>query len=184
VRDVSGAAIADARVSLRTDGGERDTRTGPDGRFSIAGRGASGVVVVKAAGYAPFRRNVDLRKDAGPLTIVLRRAFADEVTVTGARVPERLGETPASVVVLGPRALELTPALAVDDVLRQVPGFTLFRRSGSRTANPTTQGGSLRGVGGSGAADQTRLDADASYGSQSTPDGSVAASLRRGSSGG
>ena len=240
MRDASGAAVADARVSLRTDGGERDTRTGPDGRFSIAGAGASGVVVVEASGYAPFRRNVDLRRDAGTLTIVLRRAFADEVTVTGARVPERLGETAASVVVIGPRALELTPALAVDDVLRQVPGFTLFRRSGSRTANPTTQGASLRGIGGSGAsralvlddgvplndpfggwvywsrvprasldrvevlrggasdlygsgaltgvihlvrkrADQTRLDADASYGSQSTPDGSVAASLRRGS---
>lgn len=241
MRDASGAAVADARVSLRSDGTERAARTGPDGRFSFAERGsaASVVVVVEAAGFAPFRRSVDLRKEAGPLTIVLRRAFADEVTVTAARVPERLGETPASVVVLGARALELTPALAVDDALRQVPGFTLFRRSGSRTANPTTQGASLRGIGGSGAsralvlddgvplndpfggwvywsripraslervevlrggasdlygsgaltgvihlvrkrADQTRVDVDASYGSQSTPDGSVAASLRRG----
>src|SRR5204863_6808066 len=39
----------------------------------------------------------------------------------------------------------------LDDMLRQVPGFTLFRRSGSAYANPTTQGASLRGVGGSGA---------------------------------
>ena len=70
--------------------------------------------------------------------------------MAAARVPEPLAETPASVVVLGSRALELTPALTVDDVLRQVPGFTLFRRSGSRTANPTTQGASLRGLGGSG----------------------------------
>src|SRR5207245_8593638 len=86
------------------------------------------------------------------------RAFADEVTVAAARVPERLAETPASVVVLGPTSLELTPALAVDDALRQVPGFTLFRRSGSRTANPTSQGASLRGVGGSGASRALVLD--------------------------
>ena len=142
MRDASGAAVADARVSLRGDGVERDTRTGPDGRFSFAEHGRTAVIVVEAAGYAPLRRAVDLRKDVGPLTMVLRRAFADEVTVSAARIPERLAETPASVVVLGARALELTPALAVDDALRQVPGFTLFRRSGSRTANPTTQGAS------------------------------------------
>src|SRR5262249_27491412 len=41
--------------------------------------------------------------------------------------------------------------LAVDDFLRQVPGFQLFRRSSSLVANPTTQGVSLRGLGASGA---------------------------------
>jgi outer membrane receptor protein involved in Fe transport len=35
-------------------------------------------------------------------------------------------------------------------MLRQVPGFSLFRRSSSRIANPTTLGASLRGLGGSG----------------------------------
>lgn len=44
-----------------------------------------------------------------------------------------------------------TAALTIDDALRQVPGFSLFRRSGSRVANPTAQGASLRGVGASGA---------------------------------
>jgi outer membrane receptor protein involved in Fe transport len=62
-----------------------------------------------------------------------------------------LSETAASVVVLGPRELETTAAQAADDVLRQVPGFQLFRRTGSRAANPTAQGASLRGVGASGA---------------------------------
>jgi outer membrane receptor protein involved in Fe transport len=38
----------------------------------------------------------------------------------------------------------------LDDALRQVPGLTLFRRTSSRTANPTTQGINLRGIGGSG----------------------------------
>ena len=39
----------------------------------------------------------------------------------------------------------------MDDVLRQVPGFSLFRRSDSRTANASNQGVSLRGLGGTAA---------------------------------
>ena len=44
-----------------------------------------------------------------------------------------------------------SPTITIDDKLRQVPGFALFRRSGSQAANPTSQGVSLRGVGASGA---------------------------------
>jgi outer membrane receptor protein involved in Fe transport len=47
--------------------------------------------------------------------------------------------------------LSATAALTLDDALRQAVGFSLFRRSGSRTANPTSQGVSLRGLGASGA---------------------------------
>ena len=78
-------------------------------------------------------------------------ALAEEITVTATGVESRLADVPAAVTVLDGVELATAPALALDDVLRQVPGFTLFRRSGSRTANPTTQGPSLRGVGGSGA---------------------------------
>ena len=78
-------------------------------------------------------------------------ALAEEITVTATAVESRLADVPAAVTVLDAAELAAAPALALDDVLRQVPGFTLFRRSGSRTANPTTQGPSLRGVGGSGA---------------------------------
>lgn len=75
----------------------------------------------------------------------------DEVTVTATRTERRLADTAASVVVLSQEELESTAAGTVDDALRQVPGFSLFRRSGSRFANPTTQGVSLRGLGASGA---------------------------------
>lgn len=75
----------------------------------------------------------------------------DEVTVTATRTERRLADTAASVVVLSSEELEATAAGTVDDALRQVPGFSLFRRSGSRFANPTTQGVSLRGLGASGA---------------------------------
>lgn len=78
-------------------------------------------------------------------------SVSDEVTVTASRTEQRLGETASSVVVLSSQELAATAAGTVDDALRQVPGFSLFRRSGSRYANPTTQGVSLRGLGASGA---------------------------------
>lgn len=80
------------------------------------------------------------------------------ITVTATRTEMRVAETPASVIVLSSKALEETAAPALDDALRQVAGFTLFRRSGSRVANPTTQGVSLRGVGASGASRALVLD--------------------------
>ena len=43
------------------------------------------------------------------------------------------------------------PGVNIDDRLRAIPGFTLFRRTSSVAANPTTQGVSLRGLGSSGA---------------------------------
>ena len=76
---------------------------------------------------------------------------ADEVTVTATRTEQRLADTAASVVVLSAADLAASAAPTVDDALRQVPGFSLFRRTGSRWANPTAQGVSLRGLGASGA---------------------------------
>jgi outer membrane cobalamin receptor len=60
-------------------------------------------------------------------------------------------ETPASTIVLGQKQLQQTPGVNLDDRLRQVPGFSLFRRSSSLVANPTTQGVSLRATGSTGA---------------------------------
>jgi len=76
---------------------------------------------------------------------------AETITVTAARTERRLGDTPASVVVLDQRAIAASAAPALDDILRQVPGFSLFRRTSGRFANPTTQGVSLRGLAASGA---------------------------------
>ena len=78
-------------------------------------------------------------------------AFGEGVTVIATRFDLSVVESPGSVAVVGGESLELAPSPALDDTLRQIPGFTLFRRAGSRTANPTTHGVSLRGIGGSGA---------------------------------
>ncbi|HEY7302679.1 MAG TPA: TonB-dependent receptor [Bryobacteraceae bacterium] len=60
-------------------------------------------------------------------------------------------EAPAAITVLDQTELQAIPGIELDDRLRQVPGFSLFRRSSSVVANPTTQGVSLRGTSSSGA---------------------------------
>jgi len=85
-------------------------------------------------------------------------AVSDTIVVTATQTKTRLADTPASVVVIDSKTLATAAAATTDDALRQVPGFTLFRRSGSRSANPTSQGVSLRGIGASGASRALVLD--------------------------
>ncbi len=77
--------------------------------------------------------------------------FADTLVVTAARAPERLTDAVAPTTVLTRQDLARSPGLTLDDQLRQIPGFSLLRRSSSVTAHPTSQGVSLRGLGPSGA---------------------------------
>ena len=105
---------------------------------------------VSAAGFQP--RSVEWHAGADSLQIVLLPASAaEQVTVTANRTGVRAVESATSVTILSTQDLETTAAFRTDDILRQVPGFSLFRRTTSRTANPTTQGVSLRGLGASGA---------------------------------
>ncbi|MCC6861836.1 MAG: Plug domain-containing protein, partial [Bryobacterales bacterium] len=67
-------------------------------------------------------------------------------------IVERItAETPGNLSALGKEDIGATPGVNLDDRLRGVPGFSLFRRSSSLVAHPTTQGVSLRGTGSSGA---------------------------------
>jgi outer membrane cobalamin receptor len=60
-------------------------------------------------------------------------------------------ESPADVTDLTAEQISQTPGTNLDDRLRFIPGFSLFRRTSSEVANPTTQGISLRGIGSTGA---------------------------------
>jgi iron complex outermembrane receptor protein len=55
------------------------------------------------------------------------------------------------VTVITGEDIRHSASQTVDDILRQVPGFSLFRRSSSLVTHPTSQGVSLRGIGPSGA---------------------------------
>jgi len=71
---------------------------------------------------------------------------------TSITVVEKISaEAPANVTTLEQTQLEQIPGVNLDDRLRDIPGFTLFRRSSSLVSHPTTQGVSLRGIGSSGA---------------------------------
>lgn len=71
--------------------------------------------------------------------------------VTASRTPQPPEHVAATLRVFDGPALLQAPAVTLDGVLRGLPGFSLFRRSDSLTANPTAQGVSLRGLGPSGA---------------------------------
>ncbi len=77
-------------------------------------------------------------------------ARLEPVVVSAGRVEQRLSDVPANVTVITREEIKQSPARSVDDLLRQIPGFSLFRRSSSLVTHPTTQGVSLRGIGPSG----------------------------------
>ncbi|HEY6844297.1 MAG TPA: TonB-dependent receptor, partial [Thermoanaerobaculia bacterium] len=71
--------------------------------------------------------------------------------VTASRTPQTPENVAATVRLLDAETIRQIPAITLDGAFRSVPGFSLFRRSDSLTANPTAQGVSLRGLGPSGA---------------------------------
>ena len=73
----------------------------------------------------------------------------DEVIVTAARLPPAAGDAAFAVIRLGEETL--SRATRLDEALATVPAVSLFRRTSSLAANPTTQGISLRAIAPSGA---------------------------------
>ncbi|MBC8012438.1 MAG: TonB-dependent receptor [Burkholderiales bacterium] len=73
------------------------------------------------------------------------------MVVSATRAPREANTLSYATDVFGGDTLRDAPTLTLDDTLRRSAAFSLFRRSGSLTANPTAQGVSLRGIGPSGA---------------------------------
>ena len=160
VQDTDGRPIPVAIVTFRGGGVEEKAPSDIDGRFTIGWDGPDEVTVaVDAKGYAARRQPLRIRDAMSGITFVMAPlAFGEELTITGGARRPGAGESPASVTVMTRDELASHPAPVLDDKLRQVPGFALFRRSGSRVANPTTQGATFRGLGGSGASRALVLD--------------------------
>lgn len=77
-------------------------------------------------------------------------SLAETIVVTAARAEQELGQVTSSVSVVTGDELRASAAVTLDDTMRRVPGFSLFRRNSSMVAHPTSQGVSLRGIGPSG----------------------------------
>ncbi|HET7746233.1 MAG TPA: TonB-dependent receptor, partial [Vicinamibacteria bacterium] len=160
VEDAGGKPVPVAIVTVSAPGHEVKAPTDTEGRFRVDWEGPAVVrVAVEAKGFAERRQTVDLEERRDGLRIVLTPvAFAEQVTVTATGRDAPVGETPQSVALLTSEDLRVSAAPTLDDVLRQVAGFSLFRRTGSRHANPTTHGAQLRGIAGSGASRAVVLD--------------------------
>jgi outer membrane receptor protein involved in Fe transport len=156
VRDSSGAAVTGAQVEFRSGSYSAKTTTDTSGAFAFDGVPATtGTIAVTAKGFQDVSEPWSAPSpapgasgQAATLQIVLKPLpLAQQVVVTAARTATPMAESPISVLQLTQDDLQATPALTLDDKLRQIPGFSLFRRSSSRVANPTTMGVSLRGLG-------------------------------------
>src|SRR2546428_211499 len=149
VKDSTGGAVSGASVVVRgASGDERQTVTGPDGRFTVDDAPNPATLIVRAGGFASHEQSIS---GPGEVEVVLSPArLLETVTVTPERREQRLGDIPASVSVLTSDDIKASPAVVADDVLRQIPTFSLFRRTSSLSSHPTAQGVSLRGIGPSG----------------------------------
>jgi outer membrane receptor protein involved in Fe transport len=153
VRDSAAAVIANASITLQAGSYNASSVTDSNGHFTFSSvPGQSGSIDVRSPGFATAQRSWTAATAHAVVDIVLEPASASErITVSATRTGIRLSDTPGSTVLLSEEDVIANPALRVDDLLRQVPGFSLFRRSGSRTANASNQGVSLRGLGGTAA---------------------------------
>lgn len=74
--------------------------------------------------------------------------FAEEIIVTGRGLDPALSTGIYATTTLEREAIITSPSGRIEDVLRGVAGFQQFRRSDSRSSNPSAQGVTLRALGG------------------------------------
>ncbi len=139
VVDATGNPIAGAQIT----GGSGDllATTDADGKFTLSA--GAGRVAIQASHFAPASVSIE---GQATLRIQLEHPFED-VTVTAYRSPLSSLDSPASTRIMTAQALRQAAGVPLDDKLRTIPGFDLFRRSSSLVSNPTSQGVSLRGLG-------------------------------------
>ncbi len=155
ITDQTDLAVGGVQIRLRglSTAVVRVSRSGQDGSFSIQNLPPDSYQVrLNAPGFRQHAEVAALGENQTVnLNIRLRVALLPEtITVTPTRSEQRVGDLAAAVSVLNEDEIHRSPALALDDVLRQIPTFSLFRRTSSLAAHPTTQGVSLRGIGPSG----------------------------------
>jgi outer membrane receptor protein involved in Fe transport len=156
VRDESGGVVAGAAVQIQGDAARRST-SDATGCVSLNVPESQARVVVTHTGFDGVAEAIT---DQTEIAVVLRVAARSEtVEVTATRTPLALDASASSVRMMSAQQLQEAPSLTLDERLRQVAGFQLFRRTSSWVANPTTEGTSLRGLG-STAASRTLVLSD------------------------
>jgi outer membrane receptor protein involved in Fe transport len=70
------------------------------------------------------------------------------IVITGTALPEARAEQVYGVEEIGPREIARAPSHQLDQLLKDFAGIQLFRRSDARSGHPTSQGVTLRALGG------------------------------------
>lgn len=70
------------------------------------------------------------------------------IVITGKALPEAKAERVYAIEHIDTRQIEQSPSHELDQLLKGVPGIQLFRRSDARSGHPTSQGVTLRALGG------------------------------------
>jgi outer membrane receptor protein involved in Fe transport len=148
VVDFSDSPIQGAQIEFRSAAGILRAGSDEKGQFRLEGLEADGTIIVSFPGFATVTRDIRARAVMENLRIVLTPApNLERIEVAGAS--DRIPAIPASQYSISSEAMDQSGSMVIDDILRQVPGFSTFRRSSSLFANPTSQGVSLWGVGAS-----------------------------------
>jgi outer membrane receptor protein involved in Fe transport len=70
------------------------------------------------------------------------------IVITGKALPQPKSERVYDVQQISRRQIEQSPSHELDQLLKEIPGLELFRRSDARSGHPTSQGVTLRALGG------------------------------------
>jgi len=149
VVDAAGAAVAGAEVRWRVGEAEQRVVSGADGgfRFVCAAAGAPAGGTLRAASVGLVSDDAVVGSAEAARLVERPTVLAQEVTVATTRSGVSLGAESQTLITLDAAELQRYAALTLDERLRQVAGFELFRRTSSWAANPTSEGVSLRGLG-------------------------------------
>ena len=155
VLDEQGLPLVGARVTATLRAGNLSRTASQLERAVLDDRAAPGVYTlrVSASGFQmqDGRRSMSRPSRSRPSKCGCGPAgYTEQLVVTATRSEQRIADVPASINLVTNEQIEQSPAVVADDVLRQIPTFSLFRRTSSLAANPTAQGVSLRGIGPSG----------------------------------
>lgn len=139
-----GVPVADVRITVHV-APQVVVSTDSQGAFRVPGLTLPVDVTVEAPGLTTRRITIT----ASPVEITLAPASVSASVLVHGETDRRDPATGAQS--LSSSFLAASPAVTLDEALRVVPGLSLFRRSSSRTANPTTHGVTMRGLSASGA---------------------------------
>ena len=141
VVDPAGLPLTGANVAV----GGRGTAVAVNAN-ACASVPAGSTVAVTMKGFSPATVKA-LTEDSTERVVLRPTAGQESVTVTADRGLAGINDAASSIAVLTQESLKAEPGFTLDDRLHQVAGFQLFRRTSSWTANPTSSGVSLRGLG-------------------------------------